>query len=197
MISIVSGKIVKVSGQEKYSFVDVLTNLGIGYRIFVPKRSTFEQGQEIMLYTSFQVREDSQALYGFSDMAERDFFELLITVSGIGPKIGLAILSMFSPSEIVGFILSGDSTDLAKVSGLGKKGAGKIVLELENRISGLDIEISDSKVANKLVIRELKEALQSLGFKGEALSSYLEKGEKLSKEVSQLDQLLKLVLKQS
>ncbi|MCK9369019.1 Holliday junction branch migration protein RuvA [Candidatus Dojkabacteria bacterium] len=195
MISIVSGKVAKVSGSEKYSFVDVLTSLGIGYRIFVSKRSSFNEGANVVLYTSFQVREDNQSLYGFPDMEERDFFELLITVSGIGPKIGLAVLSMYSPSEIVGFILSGDATNLSKVSGLGKKGAGKIVLELENRISGLDIKISDTKVANKLIIRELKEALQSLGFKGEALKSYLEKGEKLSKDVTELDQLLKLVLK--
>ncbi|PKL42088.1 MAG: Holliday junction branch migration protein RuvA, partial [Planctomycetes bacterium HGW-Planctomycetes-1] len=81
-----------------------------------------EVGTDISVYTSFQVREESQTLYGFNTELERDFFEELLTVSGIGPKSALSILSTYSMERVKEIVLEGDSKLLSKVPGLGLKG---------------------------------------------------------------------------
>lgn len=192
MISFLSGKIIKVGSSEKHSFVDVLTASGVGYRVLVQSNRLYSLDLEVSLYTSFQVREDSQTLYGFSTLEDRDFYELLITVSGVGPKTALAILSMYSVPEVVGIINSKEHKLLSKVSGLGSKGAQKIVVELENRVSDFDGDIVDSK--NIEILLELKEALQSLGFSGKALDGYIDKASLKVSEIPTLDELIKFVL---
>jgi holliday junction DNA helicase RuvA len=89
MISYITGKILKTS-ISKDSYVDILTDSGIAYRISVPSTYVLpSKGEKFSLYTHFHVREDSQTLFGFKNEEERDFFEQLISVSGIGPKIGI------------------------------------------------------------------------------------------------------------
>jgi Holliday junction DNA helicase RuvA len=195
MISLITGKIAKVGKTEKYTFLDIMTNAGVGYRIIVGNNESYILGKELLLYTSFQVREDSQTLYGFKSESERDFFELLITVSGVGPKIAVAILSTYSMGEVCAFIANKDHQSLSKVSGLGSKGAQKIVVELENRIDGYDI--SNETIMNRVVNSELEQALKALGFTGEALSLYLKKGEKFTNKVKSIDELLKKVLQEN
>ncbi len=192
MISFIKGKVFRNSLGNP-SFVEIETNSGIGYKIIVHKRFGFrEKGESIFLYTSYQVREDSQVLYGFDNEEERILFEKLITVSGVGPKTGISILSEYSYIQLKKIILDGDITALTKVSGLGKKGAQKIILELSGK---LDLD-RDIKVENE-ILSDVKSALQSLGYSGSSLREAVEKAEKICKDKSlALEDVLKLVLKE-
>jgi Holliday junction DNA helicase RuvA len=192
MISYISGKILKTkTGKESY--VDILTKSGIGYRVYVPTNAKmFPKDGDITLYTSFQVRDDSQTLYGFDKEVDRDLFEELIGVSGIGPKTGLAILSTYRREELEKIILEGDSKKLSKVVGLGTKGAQKVILELRGRI---DFKDEDKQSIESKRIKEFKEAMRALGFKGDTMELYVKKAEKiLDKEIMEIEDLLKKVL---
>lgn len=191
MISYISGKILKVS-LGKDSFVDILTASGVGYRIFLTKKiNVVNDGSPISLYTSFHVREDAQTLYGFLTEAERDFFEKLITVSGVGPKLALAILSTYSQGEVENMIIEGDDAGLSKTPGLGSKGAQKIILELRGKI-----DFKKEILQNNDELKDLKNALKALGFTGEVLNSQLEKGEEIVKKNKdiEIETLIKKVL---
>ena len=192
MISYISGKVLK-NNVGKNNYVDVLLPSGIGYRVFVPAMFEFmKDGSEISMYTSFQVREDSQTLYGFSTQEERDFFEELLTVSGIGPKSALSILSTYSMEKVKKFVLDGDSVLLSKTPGLGLKGAQKVILELRGKI---DFEKDDENIKENVKLNELKEALKSLGFTGNDLKDSIKRGEEiLKKGDTDIEILIKKVL---
>lgn len=190
MISLIKGTIAKFGNSEKNSYIDVLTNSGVGYRVLVPSNKLFNTGEEVTVYTSFQVREDSQTLFGFNDEVIRDFFELLITVSGVGPKTAMNILSTYSMEEVVGYINEKNHKALSKVSGLGSKSAQKIIVELENRVEGYESVAG----GENSMLKELKDALSVLGFSGKALEGYVKKGEDYVDEVGSVDQLIKIVL---
>ena len=194
MISYISGKVLKNSiGKNPY--VDVLLDSGIAYRVFVTSKFNFvERDLDITLYTSFQVREDSQSLYGFNDEEERDFFEQLLTISGIGPKVAISILSTYEIEKIKEIVLDGNSKLLSKVPGLGLKGAQKIILELRGKI---DFDKEDSIKESDLRIKELKEALKSLGYSGKSLEDSLQKGSSLLEEEDiDIEDLIRKVLAQ-
>jgi holliday junction DNA helicase RuvA len=110
---------------------------GVGYEVFVPL-STFyglgEPGSEIALRIRTHVREDAFLLYGFATILEQDLFERLIGVSGIGPKVALAVLSGIEPPELVRAIERGDLARLTAIPGVGKKTSERIVLELKDRL---------------------------------------------------------------
>jgi len=116
---------------------------GIGYEVFVPL-STFyalpEQNEEVSLHIYTHVREDTLSLFGFSSHLERDLFMLLISVSGIGPKLAVNILSGIGPQELVQAIALGDSNRLKAIPGVGKKTAERIVLELRDKAARLGSE---------------------------------------------------------
>jgi Holliday junction DNA helicase RuvA len=195
MITYIEGKIIKLNFTDKGDELDVFLPIGIAYRVLTPSGGLeYSLNLEVKLYTSFQVREDSQTLYGFLDEASRDMFERLISVSGIGPKIGIAMLSMFSKAEIQNLINEGEFKELSKVSGLGPKGAKKIIIELQGKLDDLSM---DSSVSNQ-VLKDLKDGLKSLGFSGEQLDEMLQLGENLYKEDNDIDIeiLLREVLKQ-
>jgi Holliday junction DNA helicase RuvA len=110
---------------------------GIGYQVYMSSRDIMEieNNQEYLIHTYMQVKEDGIALFGFLSEDDVDVFKLLITVSGVGPKIGLACLSVYSVSDIKFAIISEDDKTLSKVPGLGSKTAKKIILELKDKIS--------------------------------------------------------------
>jgi Holliday junction DNA helicase RuvA len=192
MISYISGNILKTN-TGKESYIDIFTKSGIGYRVYVPNNiKMYSKGDDITLFTSFQVRDDSQTLYGFDKEIDRDLFEELIGVSGIGPKTGLAILSTYKREELEKIILEGDSKKLSKVSGLGSKGAQKVILELRGRI---DFKDEDKHNIESKRIKEFKEAMRALGFKGDTMDLYVKKAERiLDKEILEIEDLLKKVL---
>ena len=113
---------------------------GVGFRIFVSDTSsllTAREGEEIAVYTYMQVKEDGMSLYGFSDEDGLSLFEQLISVNGVGPKAGLAIMSLGTPGQIKAIIASGDAASISQAQGVGKKTAERVILELKDKVSVL------------------------------------------------------------
>ncbi|HVX93112.1 MAG TPA: Holliday junction branch migration protein RuvA [Candidatus Dojkabacteria bacterium] len=197
MITYIHGQLINFNSDERTDSVEILTSSGVGYQVFIPKNFSIptEKNSPITLYTSMQVREDSQTLYGFLSREDRDFFNLLITVSGIGPKIGMAIVSRFTTKEVCNLIMREDFKMLATVSGLGSKGAQKIILELKNKIDGFNMGETSDVIDNKGIINELKQALKALGFDHNHIEECAKEAEKQLKEKPyNLEELIKLVL---
>ena len=120
----------------------VIDNQGIGYQIFMPDRCISElgmRGEEVKVFTYLHVREDAFLLYGFASRDELELFRMLIGVSGIGPKGGLALLSVMSADDLRFAVLAEDDKKIAKAPGVGKKTAQRLIIELKDKI---DIEDS-------------------------------------------------------
>ncbi len=115
---------------------------GVGYKCFVSDTTLSSLppiGGEVLLFTYLAVREDAMDLYGFYKEEELDFFKLLITVSGVGPKAAMAILSVFAPEQLAVCIASGDAKAITKAQGVGAKTAQRLVLELKDKLGGLSV----------------------------------------------------------
>lgn len=137
---------------------------GIGYKVFVPHGAVDALiGDEILLHTSMVVREDALLLFGFPTVSERDLFEMLITISGIGPKTGLAILSTLSIDHLRNAAATGQPEILARVPGIGKKTAEKIMLELKDKLKSADGLIAPG-AAFEDINKDVIDALTSLGY---------------------------------
>jgi len=145
----------------------VIETGGVGYKVNINSDLTAhlhaEENTELYIYT--QVREDILALYGFKSLDELDLFEMLISVSGIGPKAALNILSVASIEKIRASIQSQDPTLLSSVSGIGKKTAEKVVIELKNKVGATGNLFIGPKT------EDVYEALLQLGFKNTEISS--------------------------
>lgn len=150
----------------------VVENHGIGYQMMVPMRGgQFPKiGQEIKIYTHMHVREDDVSLFGFLSKEEKEAFELLIGVSGIGPKVGLSVLSTLSVYELKMAVISEDVKTISKTPGLGPKGAKKLILELKDKLSfdeleeGTAPEIFDTTSESGDSVMITIEGLVSLGY---------------------------------
>lgn len=154
MISYLKGKVL-----EKSLTYIILENQGLGYKVFVtPEVLEKPIGSDISLYTYMKVSDDGQSLFGLPDFATLQFFELLITVSGVGPKVALSILSSAKVSDVQNAIASQDAGMFKRISGIGTKTAEKIIVELKGKML-----ISQS--ANKLISNEVFDALLALGYK--------------------------------
>lgn len=168
MITFLKGKLVEALPTQ--AIVDVH---GVGYEVLIPL-SSFDKlpspGNDVMLLTHLAVREDAHVLYGFSTAAERDLFRLLInTVSGIGPKIALNVLSGMNVTAFRGAVANGDVKSLSQISGVGRKTAERIVVELKDKIgaAGAWEAASDKRTlsADDQKINDAVLALMALGFK--------------------------------
>ena len=158
MISRISGKVIAVG--EKHVVIDVG---GVGYKIFctADTQGRAALGGGASLFTYLSVREDALDLYGFSTQEELDFFELLISVSGIGPKGALGILGVTTIETLKKAIATGDTSYLTKVSGIGRKTAEKIVLELRDKLSAHGGKDARAALGSE---SDAVEALKSLGY---------------------------------
>ena len=164
----------------------VVENQGIGYHISVPA-SVLDRipavGSQVTIYTYLHVREDLLQLFGFLTRDDLEVFRLLITVSGIGPKGGLAILSVMSADELRFAVLAGDTKAIARTPGIGAKTAGKLILELKDKLkledvteAGLNREEAMSSGENgseySRMVADAAEALTALGYSaGEAMKA--------------------------
>lgn len=142
---------------------------GVGYLVYAPRLvlgAAGAVGEPIFLYTVLIVREDSMTLYGFATQEQRGLFESFLTVSGVGPKVALSLLSAGQPDEIRSAIAHGDTARLARVPGIGKKTADRLVLELKGKIDlkGLPAGVAGALPAQTAVNSELGELLVSLGY---------------------------------
>ena len=136
---------------------------GVGYKVFIPQGTlaTFKTDKEASIWTHLAIRENAHTLYGFDSKDEMHFFELLISsVSGIGPKTALGILNVSSVQNIRKAVSTGDTSHLTKVSGISKKMADKIVLELKGKFGAEE----DSSISLRDEVDAL-EALKALGYK--------------------------------
>lgn len=160
MISLIQGKIL-----EKSDDCLIIQAGGLGYEVFVPSRAmtSFKTGEEVCLHTHFHVREDSQSLYGFLSKDEKDLFKMLIAVSGIGPKSGLAALSAAPYDELIRAISHEDHAVFQSVSGIGPKTAKRLVLELKNKVIPIDFGSADSS-SGVSARHEVIAALEQLGY---------------------------------
>lgn len=157
----------------KSGAIVIETSGGIGFRVFVSDTSpilTAREGEEISVYTYMQVKEDGMALYGFADEDGLSLFEQLISVNGVGPKAGLAIMSLGTPGQIKGIIASGDAASVSQAQGVGKKTAERVILELKDKVSALpeDMVATDATSASVLMAsgerNEAVIALTTLGY---------------------------------
>lgn len=152
---------------QDYAILDVN---GVGYEVEISSQ-TFErlpaEGKELRLLIHHHITDNDQRLFGFSSPEEKELFELLITVKGVGPKLGLTILSGLPAPKITAAIVQSDKTSLSQISGIGKKTAERIILELKDKIA--DIFVGVAAGATGSVSGNLKEeavsALESLGFR--------------------------------
>lgn len=159
MLAKLEGKIAYIS--EKFIVIDVS---GVGYKVFTTKDliSSISQEENFSLWIYTSVRENSIDLYGFKEMEELSFFELLLDVSGIGPKSALGILGLAPLETLRRAIATGDTTYLNKVSGIGRKTAEKIIVELKDKLS---VYKNDSLSVGQIREEEdVLEALKSLGY---------------------------------
>ncbi len=139
---------------------------GVGYKVYATERllSSLTAGDSCSLATHLAVREDALDLFGFPSDDELELFRLLIGISGIGPRSALAILGLETPEKLVRAIAQGDVGYLTKVSGVGKKSAEKIVLELRDKVQTM--QIADAHPL-QLVDADVLEALLSLGYRAD------------------------------
>ena len=164
--------------EEKYEDGIVIEVNGIGYNIIMAPGKTAilpDEGNEVRIYTYTNVREDAISLFGFIRKDELNMFKLLITVSGIGPRMAMSLLAALSPEQIKLAIYEEDVKALTLAQGLGKKIAERAIVDLKDKVDKLElhygddfgpvVSLNDSKEANNfsMVIGETKEALISLG----------------------------------
>lgn len=159
MISIINGTIVSKDG----NMLAVLTPGGVGYEIMVNINSArnWKVGSNARVLTHLAVREGAMELYGFSNEKEKDFFEKLLLVNGIGPKTAMHLLSLGNIEEISSAVARGDISYLTNVSGIGKKTAERIVVELKSKIINSKSEINNG---GSLQIADAVEGLVALGY---------------------------------
>ncbi len=200
MIGQLTGKLIEMN------FTEVILDVnGVGYVVLIPM-STFDKlpdcGKIVTLKTHLHVREDALILFGFSTPQELQLFKILITVNGIGPKMGLNILSTMPVSLFCSAILNSEINVINKISGVGKKTAERLIIELKDKLSKLSSEVE----ANALIaevpaeysqnIEDAVLALEQLGFKREQVKKALKKLVKnLTEEELSTANLVRLCLK--
>ncbi len=166
MIAALKGKV--EAKEPNRVLVDVR---GVVYEVLISLNTYANLEEEVFLHTTFIVREDSQQLYGFSDKKEKQLFEKLLKISGVGPKVALSICSTFSPFEFADIISSNDIKRLKKVPGIGPKSAGRILVELNGFDTVLLGEGENS--AKTSAFTEASMALESLGYKKDEIQKAL------------------------
>lgn len=163
MIGYLKGRILHKErrGASGQAILDVSN---VGYRVSMPLDAfnALHEGNDVEVWVYTAVREDALDLYGFADKETLAFFELLITISGIGPKSALGILSAAPLSSLRQAVISGETTYLTKISGIGKKIAEKIVLELKDKVAPSEAETATGAATSGDV--DAVEALQALGY---------------------------------
>ncbi len=187
-----SSMIAKLTGtidflREAYLVLDVS---GVGYKVFVTAHTMGKLAgrTNVELHIHTYVREDILALYGFVDFEELEMFELLISISGIGPKAALSILSIADPKTVCAAVLNDDATILTRVSGVGKKIAQRVILELKNKIPNMSLGEKTQVVSDS-------DALEALVTMGYSVTQARETLKEISPEITDVGQRVKIALK--
>lgn len=187
MISYLEGELIL----KRQDFIIVKSG-GVGFKLFV-HFDAGTVGEKIVLFTYLVVREDSLSLYGFKTYEELELFETLISVSGIGPKSGMGILSLADPHTIKTAIVEEDPGILTRVSGIGKKTADRVILELKNKFSVDDLETMEG--SSRLNVSEHNDAIEALVGIGYGQNEVRKVLAEISKDKS-LEERIRLALKE-
>ena len=141
---------------------------GVGYELAISVATYSEiggEGKEVSLHVHTHVREDALALFGFAELQEKRLFEKLLTISGIGPKLAITVLSGINAERLVGAIRAGDHATLTKIPGIGKKTADRVVLELKDKLDDMaGVVAADAPVSLGAVADDVLSALVNLGY---------------------------------
>lgn len=165
MIAHVRGRI-----EEKFGANGIIIDVGgVGYEMLVPipDYETCNLGEERKFYTYHQVRENAEDLYGFSSLVAKKLFELLISVQGVGPKAGIAIMSLAEAEDVRNAIANGDAAFISKAAGVGKKSAERVIVDLRDKVGvpskygATEVKFGDTNVSES---DEALDALIALGF---------------------------------
>jgi Holliday junction DNA helicase RuvA len=186
MIGYVEGRVVNKSAQT----ATVLTD-GVGYEVYLSESqlTKLAMGDSVTLYIHTHVREDMISLFGFEAPGDLEFFKMLLSVSGIGPKVALSIIASAPVPKLKSSISAGDSSLLSAVSGVGRKTAEKAVIELKNKLGYIGSGYSASEGGE---VDEIIEALSGLGFQK---SEVVEGIKKIPDEVNGVDEKIKYLVK--
>lgn len=200
MIAYLNGRVADISEENL-----VIEVAHIGYNVRVPASVTAllpPVGEEVRIYTYMSVREDAVALYGFLTKDDLEMYKQLITVSGVGPKAGLAILSALSADELRMAVISQDAKAIAKAQGIGAKTAQRIILELKDKIFLEDTVFMKDSVSDAAVIpasgdigRAKAEAVEALTALGYSSSDALRAVKAVEQDDMDVEALLKAALK--
>lgn len=195
MIAYLKGTILSKSENQL-----ILNVHDVGYQLEISSQ-TLEvlpaSGEEIELLVHHHITDNDQRLFGFLGQNEKDLFELLITVKGVGPKLGLTILSGLPAEEITGAIVQKDKSTLSKIKGIGKKTAERMILELKDKVSEMvDATYTPGSSVSGNLKEEAISALQSLGFKKRDSEKAVSKAASNGKSAESVQDLVKLALAQ-
>ncbi|EQH79457.1 holliday junction DNA helicase RuvA [Clostridioides difficile DA00310] len=187
---------IKGTVEEIYIDSIVVENNGIGYKINVSSNTimNLQVGKATKIYTKLIVREDDMSLCGFVSREELKMFELLTSVSKIGPKVALSILSFASPAQLGAYILSEDIGKLSKAPGVGKKTAERIVLELKDKVDKNNIEFEPTLLSQKPTLISQDESVDALVALGYTLSESKEAVQKCKKDGMNTEAIIKKAL---
>lgn len=186
MIATIAGTIKEIGGD--FLIIEVA---GLGYQVFVPTQVLDQKksGEKVRLFTYQHVREDSLSLYGFEEKDQLLVFKLLISISGIGPRLAMGILSSATPEEVRGAVVSNDLELFTTIPGIGKKNAARIVLELQEKMTTEAMEAAPFGVKTSEVIS----ALANLGFSVKEAREALRKIDKDLSPEEKIKKALKLL----
>ena len=168
MIVAIKGEIVK----HEPTNIEILTNSGLVYRVLISLYTSSKiDKKEVFLHTTFLVKEDYQKLFGFFTLEEKEIFDRVLKINGVGPSTALAICSTLSPSDFFKALSKNDIDSFKKVPGIGPKSAKRILVELGDFLPKDGVEVSQSDEAKS----KASLALESLGFKKEVIKKALSK----------------------
>ena len=190
---------IKGSLENKTQDKAVIDVGGVGYLIYIPY-STYqtlpELNEMVKLNTYLAVREDSMTLYGFKSNEELRVFELLISVSGIGPKLAIGVLSDISAADFSVAVITDDINRLTKISGIGKKTAQRIIIELKDKMKAENVtNTPETTVVRSVVNNEIEEAISALQVLGYNNKDAVEMVNKSYKEGMGIEEIIKHALK--
>ncbi|MDI0265983.1 Holliday junction branch migration protein RuvA [Clostridioides difficile] len=187
-----------IKGTIEEIYIDniVIENNGIGYKVNVSSNTimNLQVGEATKIYTKLIVREDDMSLCGFVSREELKMFELLTSVSKIGPKVALSILSFASPAQLGAYVLSEDIGKLSKAPGVGKKTAERIVLELKDKVDKNNIEFEPTLLSQKPTLISQDESVDALVALGYTLSESKDAVQKCKKDGMDTEAIIKKAL---
>lgn len=172
---------------------------GVGYSLQIPY-STYQLlpdiDQDVKLYTYMAVREDNVSLFGFFSVEEKRIFEQVISVSGIGPKLGVGILSDITPADFSLAVITDDVNRLTKISGIGKKTAQRIIIELKDKMKTEDVKATnEAPVLRSVINNDVEEAISALQVLGYPNKDAVNMVNAVVTEGMKVEEILKLALK--